>query len=450
MYPGGRLRLATTYSSSARTSLHLKNDHLQVLSKRANVDVSTHHRLPRALLFDDAGGSGSVGDGLVCTAQCGVGARSPACSGRHYGATKVETDEVVATPHAGSDTDQNPSVDDLQAAELTHERKQQLIRGAHAGHWGVQVTYQNLRMTSPLWKNAYRDVHEYVNQCGVCCRFRAKEVRDVYIGYKSEKTGDVVHLDFCRPLPGGKNFLVAIDSTSRWLETRLASGPHAKAVVSLLNDWTKKFPLKRVFSDNGRAFASNAVQDRCRRQGVSQTFAPTYCPHSNALAERANAKIIDRLRKSGAGRNVHQKLQWATKEINRSYCRTFGTSAQALATKRDRRGRRLEDNERQYLWQTSMVHRGRQTEEMNRRLMRRYHFKKKLQIGQRVLVWDPMWKQGQLEKLGSMWTGPYTVTNQLSRTIWEVERKDERGVITKFPVHPSQVREYKRKKKKTC
>lgn len=159
-----------------------------------------------------------------------------------------------------------------------------------------------------------------MHECQVCCRFGVREVRDVYIGYSAKEIGDVAHLDYCGPLSNNKHFPAMIDAASRWLMVKRASGPHAKAAVEALTEWTKHFPLRRIFSDNGRAFTSNRTRDWCQRRRIRQTFAPTCSPSANGLAEFAVGKVLERLRRSGGGQNWHLRLQWAAKEINRRYC----------------------------------------------------------------------------------------------------------------------------------
>ena len=68
--------------------------------------------------------------------------------------------------------------------------------------------------------------------------------------------------------------------------------------------------LKKLRSDNGGEFASKAVQNYLREQGIEQELTVPHAPEQNGVAERANRTLIERARTQLIGAGLPAKL-WA-------------------------------------------------------------------------------------------------------------------------------------------
>jgi len=102
-------------------------------------------------------------------------------------------------------------------------------------------------------------------------------------------------------------FLVAVDATSKWIETHIVNSTTSTATVCKLREIFVQHRLPEIFvSDN--VIINAEFETFMRKNGIVHiTSAPCH-PVCNGLAERADKTVISGITKT-AGDNVETKLQ---------------------------------------------------------------------------------------------------------------------------------------------
>ena len=94
-----------------------------------------------------------------------------------------------------------------------------------------------------------------------------------------------VHIDYAEK--DGQNFLVIVDSHSKWLEVLLMSSTSSNSTIMALRNFFAAFGLtQELVSDNGPQFVSEEFETFLKLNGIKHTLCPLYHPASNGLAER--------------------------------------------------------------------------------------------------------------------------------------------------------------------
>lgn len=156
----------------------------------------------------------------------------------------------------------------------------------HSTHNGI-VRMKSTARGSVWWYGIDRDIEAYGRSCDCCQEIEAKSS-----GIENQKWPPTtfpferVHIDFFHYT--GKQFLLLIDSYSKWLQVIEMKKTDAAKVISVLKTTFSAFGLpKELVSDNGPPFNSKAFREFCSKNGIKYTDPPTYHPQSNGCAERA-------------------------------------------------------------------------------------------------------------------------------------------------------------------
>ncbi|XP_064482889.1 uncharacterized protein K02A2.6-like [Ornithodoros turicata] len=95
-----------------------------------------------------------------------------------------------------------------------------------------------------------------------------------------------VHLDYAGPFYG-PNFLMGVDTYSRWPEVTQMSSLSATELIKHLRRMFATHGLPEVIvTDNGTRFASAEMREFTKLNGIKHVFTPVYHPASNGSAER--------------------------------------------------------------------------------------------------------------------------------------------------------------------
>ena len=93
-----------------------------------------------------------------------------------------------------------------------------------------------------------------------------------------------IHTDFCQK--GHNQFLVMIDSHSKWLKVRhMSSTTTAHTVGERRLIFAQHSLPEEVVSDNGPQFPSNKFAEFTSKNRIKHTLVPPYHPQSNGAAE---------------------------------------------------------------------------------------------------------------------------------------------------------------------
>ncbi|KAK9707643.1 Integrase core domain [Popillia japonica] len=99
---------------------------------------------------------------------------------------------------------------------------------------------------------------------------------------RSSKNWSRIHIDFFKL--EGTEFLLIIDSCSRWLDVYIMKGTDANKTIEKLRHSFAIFGLpEEVVADNGPPFNSAEFHRFCRTNGIKITNTPPYHPTSNGL-----------------------------------------------------------------------------------------------------------------------------------------------------------------------
>ena len=107
-----------------------------------------------------------------------------------------------------------------------------------------------------------------------------------------------LHVDFAGPFLG-KQFIVLVDSFSKWLEVAVVSSCSSQQAIRFLRHVFSTHGLpEMLISDNGTAFTSAEFKTFVDHNGVRHLTSAPYHPATNGLAERAVQTFKEALQKT--------------------------------------------------------------------------------------------------------------------------------------------------------
>ena len=129
----------------------------------------------------------------------------------------------------------------------------------------------------------------------------------------------LVHSDICGPistesLGGAKYFVTFTDDRTRYTETTMLR--NRSDILEAFKNYKLKAEkqtgqrIKKLRTDNGREYLSNAFKDFLRSEGISHQLSVEYTPQQNGVAERKNRTLVEMARCMMLQGNLPQSL-WA-------------------------------------------------------------------------------------------------------------------------------------------
>ena len=153
-----------------------------------------------------------------------------------------------------------------------------------------------------------------------------------------EKPWTRIHIDYAGPFLG-KMLLVAVDATSKWIETHIMSSTTSTATVNKLREIFAQHGLPEILvSDNAANFISEEFETFMRKNGIVHVTSAPYHPASNGLGERAVHTVKSGIIKT-AGDNMEVKLQRFLFDYRRTPQSTTGKSPIEILNNRKMRSR---------------------------------------------------------------------------------------------------------------
>jgi len=161
------------------------------------------------------------------------------------------------------------------------------------------------------------------NQNQINCEICAKSKIHVQsFGRSAHREKDVlglVHSDICGPistesLGGAKYFVTFTDDRTRYTETTMLR--NRSDILEAFKNYKLKAEkqtgqrIKKLRTDNGREYLSNAFKDFLRSEGISHQLSVEYTPQQNGVAERKNRTLVEMARCMMLQGNLPQSL-WA-------------------------------------------------------------------------------------------------------------------------------------------
>jgi transposase InsO family protein len=208
----------------------------------------------------------------------------------------------------------------------------------HTAHPGVSKM-KVLARSYVWWPHIDTDIESVVRECVNCQAVRKPPAEAPLHPWEWPDTPwDRIHIDFAGPFLG-KNFLVIIDSHSKWIDCHIMTAITSRATIDKLMESFSIHGLPRtIVSDNGTSFTSEEFHAFTRANGIQHITSSPWHPASNGLAERAVQTVKNGLKKITDG-TLESRLSRFLARYRITPHSTTGVSPSELLMKRKLRSR---------------------------------------------------------------------------------------------------------------
>lgn len=118
---------------------------------------------------------------------------------------------------------------------------------------------------------------------------------------KATKPFEVIGIDFIGPMQqsdGYKYLVVAMDYFTRWPMVRKTKTATVEDFTSFIDPiYQSRGPVNMIVANNGGAFKGNKLTEFLEAANITILETSAYSPKTNAMVERLNKNIIERLQK---------------------------------------------------------------------------------------------------------------------------------------------------------
>ena len=174
-------------------------------------------------------------------------------------------------------------------------------------HYGHPGRDSMLAMVEDIWwPRIHREIIDQARPCEQClesgknlkCIPRQKQIGKLP---EVEQQNEEIALDFAGPFQnakkGKKYMLVSIDHFSNWPDARFLHRPTTKKVIIFLKQYIAQYGVPRkIRTDPGTVFVSEAFAEFCREFGIEHIVCPVRDHRGNGKIERLIRTIKERLR----------------------------------------------------------------------------------------------------------------------------------------------------------
>ncbi|XP_031330712.1 uncharacterized protein K02A2.6-like [Photinus pyralis] len=159
----------------------------------------------------------------------------------------------------------------------------ELLHDQHPG-----IVRMKLRARSDIWwPGITQDIEEKIRNCEECQIYANNRQEGKMLQWPlATNNWQRVHADFFKF--EGIEFLIIIDSKTRWLEVfMMPQGTNAAKTISKFRTVFSCFGLPEILiTDNGPPFNSKEFEIFCRSNGIQLKHSPPYHPPSNGAVEK--------------------------------------------------------------------------------------------------------------------------------------------------------------------
>ena len=226
---------------------------------------------------------------------------------------------------------------------------QEVIQELHLAHPGIN-RMKSLARSYVWWPGMDKDLEKIVQRCDTCqLHNKSPPAAPLHPWEWPEKPWTRIHIDYAGPLGKmllflgkmllflGKMLLVAVDATSKWIETHIIRSTTSTATVNKLRDIFAQHGLLEVLvSDNATNFISEEFETFMRKNGIVHVTSAPYHPTSNGLGEQAVQTVKSGITKT-ARDNMEFKLQRFLFDYRRTLQSTTGKSPMEILNNRKMR-----------------------------------------------------------------------------------------------------------------
>jgi len=347
--------------------------------------------------------------------------------------------------------------------KLVHDVLQSFHGDLGSGHFGINRTYQTMKLKY-FWKGMLAQTENWVKSCTRCeakksppKSYRA-ELQPLPPAAVNERYG----IDLVGPLPtslkGNKYIVVFTEYCTRYAEAFALPDAKAHTIAKVFCDeiCMRYGSPKYLLSDLGSNLLSQVMAETCQYMGTSRLVTSPYHPQTNSLTEKFNGTLTRNLAK------VVSKSQkdWCgyLKCITYAYCTSVCVDSTNYSPFYLMYGREPRNALQTVLPQSPQVSGG-EGHDFLKNLIERLLFAKEIaksnlqtsaskmkffydlkkfipeyKVGDRVWIYFPQVKVGQVKKLFSNFSGPYILTQQISPVNFKAVRAYDHKPL-KHPVH---------------
>lgn len=172
-----------------------------------------------------------------------------------------------------------------------------VLQELHSGHQGI-VKMKSKARKHFWWPEMEKAIEAVASNCEACAGSRDLPPKSPLIPWPiTEDVWKRIHVDYMGPLYGYQ-FLIVIDSKSKWLEVFMGTGNDSKFTIECLREYFARFGLvDTVVSDNGACFTSKEFREFLKANGIYQGLIAPGHPSTNGLAEKAVGTVKKALTK---------------------------------------------------------------------------------------------------------------------------------------------------------
>lgn len=172
-----------------------------------------------------------------------------------------------------------------------------ILNKIHLAHQGI-VTCKSRARQAVYWPGLMKEIENLVNACTQCQGFSRSNIKQyMYNRPIPELPWQEVSIDFM--LVNNKNFMVLVDSFSKFVQVRYLHSKSAVSVVSNLKEIFGTHGLPQsLLSDNGPPFDSHIFTQFLKDYDITHITSSPFYPQSNGLVERTIATVKSILTKS--------------------------------------------------------------------------------------------------------------------------------------------------------
>lgn len=335
-------------------------------------------------------------------------------------------------------------VGDKNLVVLPTSLQHDVLRRTHEnGHFGLKKMMEALQNEYYIPK--LKEKLERLVECCVPCTMAEKK-RGRKEGLlqpipKGDRPFDTFHIDHLGPMTATsklyKHLFVVVDGFTKftWIFPTKTTGAHeVLAKMEMLQQWFGN--ARRIISDQGPAFTSNAFEDWCRDENIEHVLVTTGVPRGNGQVERINRIIIPVLAKLSMENpdRWYQHVRRLQMCLNSTHQRSIGMSPfevlfgvkmrQAedlrIAEVLEQEAVALFDEEREALRQTARENILKVQAENKRNHDERAREATKYKVGDLVVIQRTQFAPNL--KIQKKFLGPYKVTKVIGHDRYEVVR----------------------------
>lgn len=320
----------------------------------------------------------------------------------------------------------------------------QVVQRAHGrGHFGINKTEALVR--NDYWFKGMREkVESVIRNCIDCILAERKTGKQEGLLNSIPKGSlplDTYHIDHLGPIPSTKksyrHIFVVIDAFSKFVWMYSTRSTDSDEVIKRLQKQAEIFGNpRRIISDRGTAFTSNAFRDYCKDENIEHVLITTGVPRSNGQVERVNRTVIPLLTKLSAPKpeEWYKHLETVQKFVNATPSRStnktpfnllFGTQ---MRLKEDPKVREMIEEEwiQMFEEQRDEIRNEAKEQLVKMQAENRKNYNKRRKEATKYVLDDMVaikrTQQGSGLKTHSKFLGPYRVTKVLRNDRYLVEK----------------------------